>query len=191
VHVIADNAGTELTLDLVLADAILSELDAPVVVHLKAHPTFVSDATVVDVERFLGRDVELAALPAGGGAFFQRLAGAHREGRLVLADHPFWNGPCSLWELPPDLVEIFASARLVVLKGDANYRRALGDALWPSTTPFREITSYFPAPLLALRTLKRDTIAGLAEGVEASLDLLDPSWRVNGRRGLASLGGRE
>jgi hypothetical protein len=78
----------------------------------------------------------------------------------------------------------------VIVKGDANYRRTVGDAVWPEITPFADVTAYFPAPLLALRTLKSDPIVGLAPGVASSLDAAEPAWRVNGRRGVASLGGR-
>ena len=82
------------------------------------------------------------------------------------------------------------AARLVISKGDAHYRRAVGDALWAPETPFSRVTSYFPAPLLALRTLKSDPIVGLPGGVAERLDLEDPRWRVNGRRAVASLGGQ-
>jgi len=52
------------------------------------------------------------------------------------------------------------------------------------------VTGYFPAPLLALRTLKSDPIAGLRAGLAAELDARDPHWRVNGQRGIACLGGQ-
>jgi hypothetical protein len=91
--------------------------------------------------------------------------------------------------MPNDLETPFRAARLVVLKGDANYRRALNDALWPPETPFSDVLSYFPAPLLALRTLKSDAIVGLRPGQADELDRSDPAWRVNGKRGVASLAG--
>jgi uncharacterized protein with ATP-grasp and redox domains len=190
-HVIADNAGTELTLDLVLVDFALSALSRPVALHLKVHPTFVSDATQADVERFLG----LTARPAtsespAAAACIARLAAAVRSEKLALLPHPFWNGSASLWELPADLGRTLAGAGLVVLKGDANYRRAVGDAVWPADASFRDVTAYFPAPLLALRTLKSDPIVGLTPGRADELTRLDPTWRVNGKRGVASLGGR-
>jgi hypothetical protein len=191
-HVIADNAGTELTLDLALADFALTHLDTPVVVHVKVHPTFVSDATTEDVLSFLGlggdQRFEPRSTPAV--AFVKRLGDAVQSGRLELAAHPFWNGPASLWELPAEHTERFTGARLAVLKGDANYRRAVNDAVWPPETPFRDVLAYFPAPLLALRTLKSDPIVGLPMGRARELDERDPTWRVNGKRGVASLGGR-
>jgi hypothetical protein len=92
--------------------------------------------------------------------------------------------------MPSELEQTFADARLVVLKGDAHYRRAVDDAAWNSETPFAEVTRVFPAPLLALRTLKSPAVVGLAAGRAAELDRIDAEWRVNGRRGVAALGGR-
>jgi hypothetical protein len=190
-HVIADNAGTELTLDLALVDFALAHFETPVVLHVKVHPTFVSDATPDDVSAFLGfggaHRFEPRSTPAV--AFVERLRAAAQSGRLEVAPHPFWNGPSSLWELPAELAERLACARLVVQKGDANYRRAVNDALWPPETPFRDVLAYFPAPLLALRTLKSDAVVGLSKGRARELDAHDPTWRVNGKRGVASFGG--
>ncbi|HWP06697.1 MAG TPA: damage-control phosphatase ARMT1 family protein [Polyangiaceae bacterium] len=200
IHVVADNAGTELTLDLVLCDALLAELDAEVVLHVKTHPTFVSDATARDVRAFLGVPApgdapETAVLRLRDGAtsvraFAERLRASFATGRLVIREHPFFTGPGALWEMPAELEAAFTGARLVIVKGDANYRRVVGDAVWPVETPFSDVTSYFPAPLFALRTLKSDPIAGLTRELAAKLDATDPTWRVNGQRGVACLGGK-
>jgi hypothetical protein len=175
----------------VLADFALS-LDVPVVLHVKVHPCFVSDATPDDIVSFLGLGGDRSFPPRSkpSHAFVERLRTAAQSGRMKVAPHPFWNGPASLWELPDALATDFATARLVLLKGDANYRRATNDAIWPPETPFRDVLSYFPAPIFALRTLKSDTIVGLAPGRAAELDQKDSTWRVNGKRGVASLGGR-
>ena len=44
-HLVADNTGTELAMDLALLDAILAHEETEVHLYLKHHPTFVSDAT--------------------------------------------------------------------------------------------------------------------------------------------------
>jgi hypothetical protein len=182
VQIVADNAGTELTTDLLLADFFLHALGADVIVHVKVHPTFVSDATAADVHGFLRG-------ASSGAPAFDRLRAALTRGRLRISAHPFWNSSLSLWELPYELESVLRVSRLVVLKGDANYRRALGDAIWPLETSFSAATDYFPAPLLALRTLKSDPIVGLSSARAGELDGLDPAWRVNGKRGIASFGG--
>jgi hypothetical protein len=194
VHVVVDNAGTELSVDLVLVSRILEWLDAPVTLHVKVHPTFVSDATTADLQWFLDSAVDGSAAlwRAASEAARQcreQLARALQQGRLQILPHAFWNGHRSLWELPSDLERQLTSARLVILKGDAHYRRAVGDALWPPDTSFSEVTSYFPAPVLALRTLKSDAIVGVPTNRAAELDHSDARWRVNGQRAVASLGG--
>ena len=45
---------------------------------------------------------------------------------------------------------------MVFVKGDANYRRLLGDRKWATDTPFQDVVSYFPVPICALRTLKAE-----------------------------------
>jgi uncharacterized protein with ATP-grasp and redox domains len=178
VHLVADNAGTELTMDLVLADALLNYTDR-VTVHLKMSPIFVSDAIVEDVWVFLDR------LQSGmRGAFGERLRVAVDEGRLILAPDFYWNGSTFLWDAPDRVSRLLNGGGLVILKGDANYRRALGDAIWPTETPLADALTYLHTPVLALRTLKSDPLVGLPEGTAARLDQTDDEWRTNGQRGI-------
>jgi len=182
VAIVADNAGTELLTDLLVADFLLTcGLAAQVVLHLKDHPFFVSDAMISDVS------AAVAALGAGGDRTSE-LAGrirGHLDGkRLRLMTHWFYTTSLFYFRLPRDLARELAAADLVLFKGDANYRRLLGDAYWPPTTPFARATAYFPAPLGALRTLKAELIVGLGEGVVQRLQAEDPAWLVNGRRGV-------
>lgn len=182
VHIIVDNAGTELTMDLALADRLLTDnIVEEVILHLKMHPTFVSDAIPADVMHFI------AMLDNRGGIYAdvgKRLHAYVERGRLRLLPDFFWNSSQWLWEIPENMVRGFSDARLVIIKGDANYRRMVGDAVWQADTPFSTVTGYFPAPLLALRTLKSDPIAGLKTGLDAKLNGIDDAWRVNGQRGV-------
>jgi damage control phosphatase ARMT1-like protein len=194
VHVVIDNAGTEMSVDLVLVGRLLELCVDAVVLHVKRHPCFVSDAIASDVHWFLLADDATAHATWQGTSPAARacrasLRKALADGRLRVSPHPFWNSPGSLWDMPPELEREVGAARLVILKGDAHYRRMVGDALWPADTPTLTATSYFPAPLLALRTNKSDPMVGLAPGQAQILDAVDPHWRVNGQRGLAALGG--
>ena len=183
VHLIADNTGSELAMDMVMADTLLEQAAERVIFHLKIHPTFVSDATVRDVLALLN------ALTSGNHgkaacALGERLRLALNNGRLCLAPDGFWNSSHFLWELPARLLLTFKMAALVIVKGDANYRRMVGDAVWPTDTPFTAVTDYLPAPLLALRTLKSEPLVGLPTGLDEKLDAIDSQWRVNGRCGI-------
>ena len=180
--ILADNAGTELLMDLALVDYLLGqELVAEVHLHLKPQPFFVSDAMPQDVIAGL-RALEKAGDAAG--ALGQRLRAHLAAGRLHVFTH--WQYATSLFyfQLPDDLRDVLAGMDLVLVKGDANYRRLLGDAHWPPTTPFARATRYFPAPLVALRTLKAEIIVGLRPGEAERLQTEDPAWLVNGQRGI-------
>ncbi len=180
IHIIADNAGTELATDLALVD-LLTTGGATVVLHVKAHPTFVSDAIAADVW-----DV-MALMQASGGTLDELAARLRRTWdaeQFRIAPDLYWNSGHFLWELPPTLHRVFRQADLVVIKGDVNYRRAVGDALWDPSTPFPAVMRYFPAPVLALRSIKCDVVVGLPPDVPPRLDALNPVWRTSGQYGV-------
>ncbi len=180
--IIADNAGTELLLDLALVRFVLqSGLVQQVVLHVKPQPYFVSDTMPKDV------DAGLQAL-AQGGARARELAADLRTlcegGRLRVRDHWFYTSTLFYDRLPTDLRAELAAADLVIAKGDANYRRLVGDAHWPHTTPFDHVVRYFPAPIVALRTTKAEVMVGLQPGQAERLAAEDADWLINGRRGV-------
>jgi hypothetical protein len=186
VHLVADNTGTELALDLALAAAVLEDAAAQVTVHLKVQPIFVSDAMVSDFWQLVERMRDAGGEPHRlAGA----LAGHFEEGRLTLAPDPFWSSPRFLWRAPAHLRDALASASVVLVKGDANYRRIVGDALWPPATPFRKACGYLGAPVVCLRTMKSDPVLGLPPGLGETLDAAEPTWRIDGRRGVIQASG--
>jgi hypothetical protein len=181
---ICDNSGTELLLDLALADYFLCfGWFGQVTLHVKAHPYFVSDATPADVEMTLDAITNHPEQDKVRELGY-RLARYRAEQKLIVCSDPFWNSSQFFREMPPRLQADLTGSKLVVIKGDANYRRLLGDSRWPATTNLQAISAYFPAPYLALRTLKSDPIVGLQPGQAEALNQTDPQWRVNGKRGV-------
>lgn len=184
VDVVLDNAGAELAHDLLLADALLSR-GLHVRLHAKAHPTFVSDATAGDVRDTL----TWLADRSGPGAAAERLIAALATGRLTLHDDWFWTSPLAGWEMPEALYRTLATSGLLISKGDANYRRWLGDRHWPVETPLEAVLGYAPAPLLLLRTCKSEVAIGLDQARVAAAAARDPQWMTNGRWGLVQFVG--
>ncbi len=182
VIIITDNAGTELLMDLALSDFLLGEkLVEQIALHLKPQPFFVSDAMPRDVEA--GLDA-LAERGDEARALGERSRAHLESGRLQLRTHWFYVTPLFYFQLPDDLREELAATDLVILKGDVNYRRLLGDAHWSPTTPFDRAIAYFPTRCVVLRTLKAELIVGLRAGEVARLREQDPEWMINGRRGV-------
>ncbi|HEX7072399.1 MAG TPA: damage-control phosphatase ARMT1 family protein [Rhodothermales bacterium] len=186
--VLVDNAGFELVGDLVLADYVLSTSAASkVVLHVKLHPTFVSDAMEADVRATIDFLAESSHESVRHGG--ERLRRHLESGALVLRTHPFWTSPLPAWEMPEDVCDDLAASDLVVSKGDANYRRLLGDLKWPLDTPFRDIVNYFPAPVVVLRTYKSELGCGVDSERIARLKQEDPEWMTNGRWGIVQMEG--
>ncbi|MBW4423471.1 MAG: protein-glutamate O-methyltransferase family protein [Nostoc desertorum CM1-VF14] len=180
---ILDNAGFELVCDLCLVDFLLSSnLANQVYLHLKPHPTFVSDAMIKDVHNtisFLGGTNHQQVT-----SFAQRLEKHISLGRLVLSENYFWTSPLAFWEIPNSLKNELANASLIIVKGDANYRRLLGDRHWNITTSIADIVCYLPAPMVALRTLKSEIAVGLKSEVVEEVAKSDHSWLTNGQWGV-------
>lgn len=180
VDILVDNAGYELVTDLALADFLLATgRAARVALHLKTHPVFVSDALSQDVFDTLDGMAFDAHTASHSAAI--RLRTALVKNRLQLLQHPFWTSPLPAWEMPPDLTSWFQQSSLLISKGDANYRRLLGDRHWPFDLPFEKVLSYMSCPVLALRTLKSEIAVGIDPGAVPDND---PDWMINGRWGL-------
>lgn len=185
VHLVIDNAGLELAIDLALADALIAD-GHRVVIHVKAYPVFVSDTIIPDVWQ------TLAALEQYGGrprALAERLHRAWDEARLRLAAPPLWTSGRFLWEMPPAMRQVMSRARVTIFKGDVNYRRVVGDAVWDERASFAEAVRTFPGPIVALRSIKSDALAGVDPARLRALDGEDAGWRTTGRYGVIQFAG--
>lgn len=197
VHMVMDNSGAELAGDLALAVVLMRLLDAPVVLHPKFYPTYVSDTTVADIHLFLQR--------AGGhsnGAvrtFAGYVSDALDTGALGLAPDPYWCETAFLDAMPDHLAGLFAGARMVIVKGDFNYRRAFRDTTWPvGTEPAAamglaagrsSVAAAAKVPWLFLRTMKSDCLVGVGEADWSDLDTREPGWCTAGKRAVMQLVG--
>lgn len=186
VDFVSDNVGLDSLFDLALADFLLGQgLVEKVVFHLKNYPFFVSDAMIKDVWAVISL-LQASHAPEVKG-LGQRLQTYVEEQRILLKDEPFWTSSSMFRDMPPALRTDLAQSDLVILKGDVNYRRLLDDRHWPYTTRMEQVADYFPAPFLVLRTLKGEIVVGLEPGQAEALAAQDPTWLINGKRGIIQL----
>lgn len=188
VDVIVDNAGFELVTDLALAQYLVQAGVAKTVrFQLKSHPTFVSDALAKDlretVEYYCQLDKKEFPAAQAAGEIWQSYLD---KGVWQCTEHSFWVQGAAMWKMPDSLYEeLKSTSDLAVVKGDANYRRLLGDLDWDYAAPFADVVgAYFPCPVVALRTLKAEIGCGMEPVQTKRAQALDENWLVNGRFGV-------
>lgn len=180
IHLITDNFGTELAMDLMLIYHLL-RLNMPIKLHVKMNPTYVSDATISDVHWML------SAFPQRvpeSQAIVDDIHRALNTGDLAIHPDFYWHSPHFYNALPTHLFTAFEQARVIISKGDANYRRALFDTIWDVETDFASVMQTMPAPFVALRTLKSNPIVGLTQQKAQQLDDISANWRTSGKYGI-------
>jgi hypothetical protein len=212
VDIVLDNSGFELYVDLILAGYLLhAGLATRIVLHPKNIPWFVSDVTPSDFSALLNalldakrlyetpsedetaKGVTPQALSEEQASLlddlFKDWAQLHAEGKIILRSSIFWTSPGAYWRLPYVAKDLFADlqeSELVIFKGDLNYRKLVGDALWDPTTTFAEAVG----PLgpgsgmrtLALRTCKADVVVGLHQGKDEELRQIEGGGGDSGQR---------
>lgn len=196
VDIVCDNAGFEVFCDILLAFFLVDfKLVKKVVLHLKDLPYMVSDVMKKDVYQLL--DI----LNKWGKESKEVLAMAHKlkefldSGKLELNDNEFWTYYHDYWHLShvdkhsgkdtfgvlTEVLESFEKSKMVIFKGDLNYRKLCGDRCWPKTTTWdvaisrdlkvedenklvgkeKAIYELQKFPMLSLRTCKADVMVGL------------------------------
>lgn len=183
--VLMDNAGMEMLSDLSMVVYLLEHnLAGQAVVHVKPYPVFVSDVIENDVHacvRLLeGQRDQYPRLADFGARISQFLA----NGKLLIRCEGFWGLPLAFWEMDDEVRQCLSKSDFIVIKGDANYRRLLGDRRWDPFFPFHQVVSYMPAPTLAVRVIKSEPIAGLEPQRFKHMAQTDPQWMKDGKWGL-------
>jgi uncharacterized protein with ATP-grasp and redox domains len=179
-----DNVGKELYFDLALIDFLIQAgLASKVTCYLKNQPFFVSDSMPKDMlqtlERMMASDNPVVR------QLSHRIEKGISSGKIKIEAPPFLTYALTYRELPPVLRGQLSAHDVVILKGDVNYRRLMGDRHWPPKTPVDVAGGYFPAPFLSLRTLKAELVVGLTDEILSQVENeADPNWLINGKRGL-------
>ncbi|XP_001361700.3 damage-control phosphatase ARMT1 [Drosophila pseudoobscura] len=188
VDFVLDNAGYELFTDIILAEFMIEKgLATKVLFHVKAHPWFVTDVTARDFKwtlEYLSQHADYI-ISLIGKKFLQFLA----EGKFQLAPiSHFWTCPYPYYRMrdtDPDLYSSLQQSKLIVFKGDLNYRKLLQDVCWDSTQDLNTcLRGFLPSNICAVRRVKAEVICGLPEGVSETLSKKDPHWMISGNYGV-------
>eukprot|EP00607_Mallomonas_marina_P005148 CAMPEP_0182429444 /NCGR_PEP_ID=MMETSP1167-20130531/28964_1 /TAXON_ID=2988 /ORGANISM="Mallomonas Sp, Strain CCMP3275" /LENGTH=407 /DNA_ID=CAMNT_0024613153 /DNA_START=169 /DNA_END=1392 /DNA_ORIENTATION=+ len=193
VAIIVDNAGYELVTDLLLGHVLLAlNVADTVTFHTKAHPTFVSDATTSDVLYTIDalKSSQDGVTRDATAAVANTMQSYVDNKRFRVVDDLFWCQPTAMWDMPSRVQKKFSDSAITFVKGDANYRRLLGDREWPLDKPADSVLSYWkPMPVCALRTCKAELGCGIPVSEQERAAAEDPNWLVSGRWGVVQVGG--
>ena len=164
--IVLDNSGFEVFSDMCLAHVLQTSGSVKTVVfHAKRMPWFVSDVTFSDFHWTLERMATADNFPHSALKMLAELWKHNlTSGAWQLKNDVFFTLPhdyTHLRRISPDLHDHLSKSRLIVFKGDLNYRKLIGDRKWPFDTPFQKaLRGFLPASVLSLRTLKSDCLAG-------------------------------
>ncbi|EFN74727.1 UPF0364 protein C6orf211-like protein [Camponotus floridanus] len=191
IHIVLDNAGCEFFSDLCLAAFLVTIAPATkITFHVKAYPWYVSDTTVQDFHWTLDHLNSLDHYPNMKlmGKKFRNFM--DREIWCIKAE-PYWTGPYDfrqMKEKDKKLYAQFSDAKLVIFKGDLNYRKLLSDINFEYNTNFATALGDFrPTNILSIRTLKSDICVGLSQGMVESLFEKNKDWLITGEYGLIQI----
>jgi len=179
-----DNATMEILYDLALIDFLLqTNMADRITCYAKDQPYFLSDALPDDVYMTINLLGSIDSPKVQ--ALADRLLKALGSGKLILKAPPFFSTSGMFRELPNNLKAELGAHDLCLMKGDANYRRLMGDRHWDPTTPLEEVVNYFPTNFLSLRTPKSNVMVGVPEATYQKLMAhAEADWQINGKRGM-------
>uniref|UniRef100_A0A0A9X5P6 Sugar phosphate phosphatase n=1 Tax=Lygus hesperus TaxID=30085 RepID=A0A0A9X5P6_LYGHE len=187
VDLVTDNGAIELLNDLILADFLVTRCRVKKV-HFRVKPMYwyVSDVTQHDFHSTINI---ISRHSLDHYKFFgTRWRSFIDQGIWEVSSETFWclGLPYSdMARVDPAFFAELKASPLVIFKGDLNYRKLVQDRNWKTTTSFSEALGDFsPVVLLALRTCKADTIAGLEPGTAENISKQSPDWMVSGEYGL-------
>jgi hypothetical protein len=197
VDVFLDNCSIELAADLLLTDFLLrNDFVDEVYLHGKPYYWFISDVTQHDFDYLLRQIQSSNSLVLNN--FYRRMKKYLDEKRVVLdCTNHFWTSPHSLFEMEAVQSQLYSDLKLnsslVIMKGDLNYRKLLGDLNWPFDTPLKTaVNGFLPTSLCAVRTIKADLVANLDTNVSTNKNYAlckekhsdSKKWMISGDYGL-------
>lgn len=185
--IVLDNAGAELLSDLCVAHYLTDKnLVKMVNFHVKSIPWFMSDVMQQDIKWMLQKmsENESELLKSFSDKWFKNF----ESGIWSIKINDFWTLPVEfemMHKYDRKLYEGLSFSKLIIFKGDLNYRKLFREIFWSPETPVEVAQGQFaPTKLCSIRTCKAEIICGLPDGLAEKLDVEDPLWMENGNYGV-------
>ncbi|KAK0093970.1 hypothetical protein PV326_012205 [Microctonus aethiopoides] len=187
IDIVLDNAGYELFTDMCLAVFLMTKnLAQKIRFYVKSIPWFISDTMKKDF-------IWLIDNMKNSSAIYVRELGEKcwnyiENGQWTIEVESFWTEPYDFSEMKHNSPELYAKlseAKLIIFKGDLNYRKLLGDINWMYETNLATaLRGFKPTNIVTLRTIKADLIVGLSCEKATELFKKQENWMTTGQYGL-------
>lgn len=179
---ILDNCGEEFISDLLFACYLIKYCGyTEVECCVKELPIFVSDTTINDVEYVLNHD-KIKPFLKGGKYDNKTKCLKYLNGMIYFTSLEEWHKPkyfkdsesFKQWNNDDNI-------GLIILKGDLNYRRLVGDKNYDYFDKIEDKMDYAKKPILILRSLKSNVVLGIDK---IDLNRVKPNWKISGEYGI-------
>ena len=152
--------------------------------HLKCLPWFVSDATKNDFQWLL-EQLNKTSSNLAWERTSKRWQEHIQNGQWIVQTHRFYTLPydySSMQRISPELYSTMSQSKLIIFKGDLNYRKLVGDLQWSIDEEFETaLRDFRPTSLVALRTCKANVQVGMDQEIAKQVAQVDPKWMTNGK----------
>lgn len=202
VNILVDNYGHELLCDLILGLYLIQKnITKRVTYHVNILPIFVSDVIEKDFDRIIRQLKELCVENSNEMTVVNELESLMVNGQFAIKSDFFWNMPTKYSELfekggKDELKKLFTGGingnDLLIIKGDLNYRRTVGDTVtYPGKDLAQRIKNYIKCPTLIIRSFKSNVILLGSRYYKPTIfetnykhDYGGLDWRTEGKAGV-------
>lgn len=199
INIIVDNFGVEFLADIIMGYYFIIKKgrgsNIEIVYHVNELPIFVSDVKRGDDQELLKILTELVKDNTQYKELLNDISSFIENGNLKFKSDFFWNMPTSYdtilkpkYKYSGDLSEIkniFTGSDLLIVKGDLNYRRMVGDRNYNPNRKIEKNIKYIKCPVLIIRSFKSNvTLLGNAYKNVVNKENIEQDWQNNGKYGI-------
>lgn len=154
--------------------------------HVKHIPWFISDVIERDIYWTLYQlgktsDKDIQGLVNNWKEHF-------KTGRWIIIVRKYWVLPIGfsrMKEIDPILYKMLEETKIIIVKGDLNYRKLLEDKNVDPSTQFSAVLDKFhPSDMMLVRIMKCDVACNIPHHIVQKYEKLDKNWMDCGRYGL-------
>lgn len=199
INILVDNFGTEFLADIIMGYYFILKkgLDAniEIVYHINELPIFVSDVKRGDEKVLLNVLNELVEDNTQHKEVLDDINILIEAGKIKFKSDFFWNMPSSYDTITQskykrlgylsEIKSIFTGNELLIVKGDLNYRRMVGDKNYNPKKKIEKLIKYINCPVLIIRSFKSNvTLLGKTYEEIAKNKNIEQDWQSNGKYGI-------